>query len=243
MTERIFKAEGVVLRTRVLGEADRLVTILTLEKGKFTAVARGARKTKSRLAAGVDYFIHGRYTFHRGKTWPTITSQDTIENFSRFRDDPDLYPYGIYLAEIVDRLVSGEEACPDIFTLIIQGWKMLGKEIDRDLFCRAFELKLADIAGYTPHLQSCSDCGTENTEVFSPRQGSLLCANCRGVDSIKLEPGSIALARRLISAPLNRVNLIRSTARQREELARLTAAFYACHIDLGDIKSRRLLPS
>lgn len=243
MNERIFKAEGLVLRTRVLGEADRLVTLLTLEIGKLTAVARGARKTKSRLAAGVDYFIHGRYTFHRGKTWPTITGQDTIENFYWFRDDPNLYPYGIYMTEMVDRLVSGEEACPDIFTLLIDGWKMLVKDIDRGLLCRAFELKLADIAGYSPHLNSCSDCGSNNAEVFSPRQGSILCANCRSVDAIKLEPGSIALARRLISAPLNQVNLIRSTVRQREELALFTAAFYACHIDLGDIKSRRLLPS
>ncbi len=241
LTERIYKAEGLVLRSRVLGEADRLVTILTLEKGKFAAVARGARKIKSRLAAGVDLFTHGRFAFYRGKTWPTITGQDVIERFDWFREDPALYPYGVYMSEMIDRLVSGEEACPEIFSLLLEGWRLLGEKVDRNLLCRAFELKLAAAAGYRPNLQSCSSCGASQTAVFSPRQGSLLCESCREIDTIRLESGSIALARHLISAPLNQLKIIRSTNRQREDLARLTASFYACHIDLGDIKSRRLL--
>ncbi len=241
MTQRIFKAEGLVLRTRVLGEADRLVTLLTPEEGKFEAVARGARKTKSRLAAGVDLFTYGRYTFHRGKTWPIITGQDPIERFSWFRDDPDLYPYGVYMAELTDRLISGEEPCAAIFRLLLEGWRLLGGNNDRFLLCRSFELKLAHLAGYSPHLHSCTNCNTDKAALFSPRQGGLLCSRCHGADAIKMGPGTAAIARRLIEAPLGRASQVHPTDCQKKELACVTAAFLTYHLDLGEIKSRRML--
>lgn len=241
MMQRNFKAEGLVLRTRILGEADRLVTLLTWEEGKFEAVARGARKTKSKLAAGVDLFTYGRFTFYRGKTWPTITGQDSIEHFPWFREDPDLYLYGLYMAELIDRLISGEESSTEICRLLLDAWRLLGEDTDRALLCRAFELKLAAAAGYNPHLHSCANCGSENTEVFSPRQGGLLCCRCQGAEVMKVEPGTVAIARRLIEAPLAQAGMIYPSARQREDLDRLTAAFLAYHMDLGDIKSRQLL--
>jgi len=241
LSQRIFKAEGLVLRTRILGEADRLVTLLTPGEGKFEAVARGARKIKSKLAAGVDLFTYGRFTFHRGKTWPIITGQDPIERFSWFRDNPDLYPYGLYTAELTDRLVSGEEPCSEIFQLLLEVWRLLGENTDRFLVCRSFELKLAHAAGYSPHLHSCTNCGNEIARVFSPRQGGLLCCNCQGADIIQVDPGTVAIARRLIEAPLSQAALIRLSLSQKKELALLTAAFLAFHLDLGEIKSKRML--
>lgn len=241
MTQRIFKAEGLVLRTRILGEADRLVTLLTWEEGKFEAVARGARKTKSKLAAGVDLFTHGWFTFHRGRTWPIITGQDTIERFPRFRDTPDLYAYGLYLAELTDRLVSGEEKCVEICQLLLEGWKLLGEDVDRTLLCRGFELKLAASAGYSPHLHSCANCGAESTAGFSPSQGGLLCSRCQRTDLIKVKPGTLALARRLIEAPLSQIKMLRATDWQKKELSSIIMAFFAYQLDLGEIKSRRFL--
>ncbi len=242
LTQRIFKAEGLVLRTRILGEADRLVTLLTCGEGKFEAVARGARRIKSKLAAGVDLFTRGSFTFHRGKTWPIITGQDPIERFSWFRDDPDLYPYGLYMSELTDRLVSGEEPCPEIFQLLLEGWRLLGKNTDRFLLCRSFELKLAHAAGYSPHLHSCINCGSENAAAFSPCQGGLLCCHCQGADVIRIDPGTIAIARRLIDASLSQAAFVRPSITQKKELACVTAAFISYHLDLGEIKSRRLLP-
>ncbi len=242
MTERMFKAEGLVLRTRPLGEADRLVTLLTLEKGKFEAVARGARKVKSRLAAGIDLFTYGRYTFHRGRTWPVVTGQDPVEYFPRLREDPDLYYYGIYLAELTDRLLGGEEPCPDIFLLLLAGWRMLGDdELDHTLLCRAFELQLARFAGYNPALDSCIECGKKKASAFSPRQGGIICSACRANDVIKLDSGTVALARRLLEVPLPRIKLLRPTTGQKRELDLMISTFLAYHLDLGELKSRRLL--
>ncbi len=241
MTKRIFNAEGLVLRTRPLGEADRLVTLLTFQEGKFVAVARGARKLKSKLAAGIDLFTLGCYTFYRGRSWPIITGQESVEHFLGLREDPDLYYYGLYLAELADHLVSGEEPCPDICRLLLEGWRMLDQGVDRFLLCRAFELKLAAYSGYSPGLHSCINCGSDNTAIFSPRQGGLLCSGCRSADVIELGSGTIALARRLIKAPLAQVGLVRTSAGQRQELNQIIAAFLAYHLDLDEIKSRRLL--
>ncbi len=241
MTKRIFKAEGLVLRTRVLGEADRLVTLLTFEEGKFEALARGARKIKSKLAAGVDLFTYGHYTFHRGRTWPIITGQEPLERFVWFREDPELYPYGLYLAELTDRLIIGEEPCVAVCQLLLDGWRMLGQGVDRFLLCRTFELKLAHYTGYSPYFDLCISCGSENTQGFSPREGGLLCQKCQVPDVLKLDAGTLALARRLLKTPLSQVRMIRPSTLQKEELAQLNNAFLAYHLDLGELKSRRLL--
>jgi len=241
LSSRIFKDEGLVLRTRPLGEADRLVTLLSRRGGKFEAVARGARKMKSKLAAGVDIFTCGEYTFHRGKTWPIITGQHPLERFMWFREDPELYPYGLYLAELTDRLVVGEEPCPELYRLLLDGWRLLGENGDRGLILRAFELKLVHYLGYSPGLHYCTGCGTENVRGFSPKEGSLLCADCRPADLINLETGTIALARRLLASPLQQVTMIRPTLRQKDELGRMNKSFLAYHLDPGELKSRHLL--
>ncbi len=241
MSSRIFKDEGLILRTRVLGEADRLVTLLTLGGGKFEAVARGARKMKSKLAAGVDIFSCGEYTFHRGKTWPIITGQNPKERFLWFREDPELYPYGLYLAELTDRLVTGEEPCPEVYRLLLSGWWHLGENGDRVLALRAFELKLAHYLGYSPGLHFCAGCGSEHVCGFSPREGCLFCHDCRPADSIKLETGTVVLARRLLESSFQQVKMIRPSFRQKEELARMNNSFFAYHLDLGELKSKRLL--
>ncbi len=241
MAGRIFKDEGLVLRTRILGEADRLVTLLTCGGGKFEAVARGARKMKSKLAAGIDLFTRGEYTFHRGKTWPIVTGQFPLERFLWFREDPELYPYGLYLAELTDRLVAGEEPSPELYRLLLEGWRLLGKNCDRVLVLRAFELKFAHYLGYSPGLHYCAGCGSSDTGGFSPREGSLLCLECRPADYINLDSGTIALARRLLETPLQQVAMIRPSGRQKEELARMNNSFFAYHLDLGELKSKRLL--
>ncbi|MDY6826034.1 MAG: DNA repair protein RecO [Bacillota bacterium] len=241
MREKLFKAEGLVLRTRILGEADRLITLLTREEGKFEAVARGARRVKSKLAAGVDLFTHGRYTFHRGKTWPIITGQDTIDRFNWFRENPDLYAAGLYFSELTDRLISGEEPCPEIYTLLLEAWTLLGENKDRFLLCRSFELQLAHAAGYSPHLDSCINCGEHHVVAFSPRQGGMLCSRCRAADAIDIDQGTLALLRRLVEAPLSQVGLLRLLSNQKKELAAVTAGFLTYHLDLGEIKSRLFL--
>ncbi len=242
MTQRLFKAEAIILRTHDLGEADRLVTMLSRYQGKFVAVARGARKAKSKLSAGVDIFSYGNFSLYRGKTWPIITGQEAIQVFNWFREDPELYYYGLYLAELTDKLVAGEDSCPDIFLLLLESWILLSFKIDRSLLCRAFELKVANLSGYRPGLNCCITCGASQCQYFSPGSGGLVCSGCLGSDGIRVDAGTIALAKRILDYPLSKVRQIQSSQGQKEQLKQITTLFYRFCMDIDDIKSKRLLP-
>lgn len=241
MAERYYQAEGLVIKTRPLGEADRVVTLLTKEKGKFEAVARGARKTKSKLAAGVDLFAHGVFSFHRGRTWPVVTGIAPARQFNWFRHNPELYPYGLYFAELINCFVAGEEACCELYYLLLEGWELLGGSVDCELLCRAFELKLAAGGGYCPELNCCTACGAKDDLFFSPKEGGLICSRCRKKGALKLLPGTIALARRLLFHPLAGVANIKAGPLLKKELLSLSTSFYAQHLNLPELKTRRLL--
>lgn len=239
--ERLYRTEALVLRHRPLGEADRLVTLLTWERGKLCAVARGARKTKSKLAAGVDFFTHGYFILYRGKTFPTITGQEVKERFLHFRQDPDLYPYGLYLAELADLLLEEEQPAPECCRLLAAAWRLLGEGVDRALLSRAFELKLMSAIGYRPHLEGCLSCGDPEATLFSPRQGGLLCPSCSGGEGMGLEKGTLSLARHLLNTPLEQIKAVRSTRLQKAELDQAFTAFLSCQLDINRLKSRPIL--
>lgn len=245
MAERSYKTDALVLSSRPLGEADRLIELLTWERGKLSAVARGARKTKSRLAAGVDLFTYGHYQLHRGRSLDLITGQEVKEHFTAFREDASLYPFGLFLAELAGRLVHSEEPAPETCRLLLEGWRLLcGKDLDltgRMLLCRAFELKMMSSTGFRPHLENCLLCHAPETLYFSPSQGGLLCRRCAGGDAVRLSAGTAALARRLLQAPLEQVKMLRPLAQQLRELAAIAAAFRRYHFDIGELRSLQLI--
>lgn len=242
MTRRTFKTDALILSSRPLGEADRLITFLSWDRGKFTAVAKGARKTMSKLAAGVDLFTYGQYQFYQGRNLPTLTDQEVRVHFQYFRENPALYPYGLYLAELAGRMIDGDESSAAACALLLEGWRLLGEEVDPLFVCRAYELKLLDITGHCPYLNGCLHCGSAACRRFSPRHGGLVCRECAGdQDGFKLQPGTTALARRLLQIPLEQVKRIRPLASQGEELAQMTAAFLKYQLDIKDSPALRLL--
>ncbi|HOA35067.1 MAG TPA: DNA repair protein RecO [Bacillota bacterium] len=245
MPERSYKTDALVLSSRPLGEADRLIELLTWERGKLTAVARGARKVKSRLAAGVDLFTYGHYQLHRGRSLDLITGLEVKEHFTAFREDASLYPFGLFLAELTGRLVRSAEPAPEPCLLLLEGWRLLCDETlvlsGRMLLCRAFELKLMASTGFRPHLEGCLLCDAAEALYFSPSQGGLLCCSCSGGDAARLSAGTAVLARRLLEAPLEQVKMLRPLAVQMRELAAIAAAFRRYHFEIGELRSIQLI--
>lgn len=227
------------MRSRPFGEADRLITLLTWERGKISAVARGARKVKSKLAAGVDLFTYGEYTLYRGRNLDTITGQSVKEYFPRFRASTQLYPYALHLAELADRLISGEEPCRESCQLLLAGWRLLAEGVDPELLCRAYELKLLALGGYRPGLDGCVACGSPEAGYFNAGHGGLLCGSCGG--GIRLNAGTVALAGRLLATPLEKVKLIRYWPAQLMELAQITSAFLRYHLDIEELNAMRYI--
>ncbi len=240
---KYFKTEALVLRTRPLGEADRLLTLLTREKGKINAVAKGARKTKSKLAAGVDLFVYAHYDLFQGKTLPTIIQQDIIETFTYLQENPAAYAHACYFTELVERLLVEGEKTPEIFELLLEGWKALEVNKDHFILSRAFEMKLLAAAGYRPYLDGCVACSSGEKSFASPGLGGLVCPNCaRGDDLARpFAPGSHALMNYFLTHNLAKTNVLRVDSSQKKELHDFIMGLIQQFLEMEECKSLKYI--
>ncbi len=235
------KVRSLVLYSRPLGERDRLLTLYTLELGKISAVAPGARKVKSKLAAGVELFTCGRFLLYRGRSMFTVTQVEQEQGFQAIGRNITLYATGMYLAELTAKTVEENEANPALFQLLLDSWRLLDQgRTEPKLLARYFELKLLDLLGYRPHLASCTQCGNGEGPVFwSSSAGGILCGNCCPGEpqAFLLSRGTCALAEALLNIPPGGLSKIRVGGQQHGELKRLAHSFLQYWIDTGPIKS------
>lgn len=234
-----FKTTGAVLKSRPLGESDRLVTLLTWEKGKIGAVAKGARKTKSKLAAGVDLFVYGNYVLYEGKNLATITQQEILETFNHLHHQPEGFAYASYFAELVEKiLMEGEKNVP-VSNLLLDGWRALAEVKDYNLLARAFEIKLLSDSGYHPYFGGCINCGSQGREYFSGRMGGLVCNKCVAIDSmaISFAPGTVSLVNYFLTRDLTETDVIKASSGQKSELYAFTTGLMEHYLDVRECKS------
>src|SRR5919106_6112915 len=111
----LYKDEGVVLKTTKLGEADRIITLLTRDHGKVQAVAKGVRKTKSRFGGRLEPFSHVQLMFYRGRNLDTITGVDIVESFDEVRTDYARLVAAASLVEIVEKITPDRERSIPVF--------------------------------------------------------------------------------------------------------------------------------
>jgi DNA repair protein RecO (recombination protein O) len=122
--ERVYRTEAIVLRRTDFGEADRLVTVLTPDRGKLKLVAKGARKPASRKSGHVELFSHGQFLVAVGRELDIITQAETIEPFRPLREDLLRTTYAYYLAELADAFTAERDENHPLFDLLKDalGW-------------------------------------------------------------------------------------------------------------------------
>ena len=210
-----------------------MITILTWERGKMTAVARGARKIKSKLAPAVDLFTYGTYRFYLGRGLATLTGAEVIRRFHSLVFHPLLYWNGQHLAGLADRLLDDAAPCPAVCRLLLTGWCLLAAEPPSvELLVRAAELQLLHLSGYTPHLHGCLECGSPKTAFFSAARGGVLCPACAGAGCLVMDRGTAALAGRLLTSPLSLAVKLRAGERQMRELTAALRSFWRYHLEM-----------
>lgn len=236
----VYKAEGIVLRQQAMGEADRVVTVLTLEHGKLRAAARGIRKTTSRLGGRVEPFTHARFLLARGKTLDVIAQVEVLEAFPGLRADLLRSAYAAYVAELVDRFLPERDRHESVFTLVRNALAALegAGEEDAEVQALWFALHLAADLGYRPETEACVECGRAlpgnraeraaggrpaEAWAFSPALGGALCPACaaRDEDAVRTLPGVLAMCAYLLRLPPGRSSRLRIPPGERRELARL----------------------
>ncbi|HHX77046.1 MAG TPA: DNA repair protein RecO [Firmicutes bacterium] len=242
-----WQSEAFVLWTKPYGEADKLVVLFTRRKGKVAAVARGARKAKSKLAGIVDMFVTGDYLLYQGKSLAIIRQAALLAEYSRLRESFEHYSHGVYLCELVNQVL--EEACPAeaLYDLMLMAFKALNRaDSDPVLITRGFELLLLKELGYSPYLKGCLACGaTAPPFIFSPAAGGLLCCRCsagnKGTKGIALSQGSIALMKRILDRGLAGIGSLKAPAKVQDELNRLLWESITCNTGISGLKSKALL--
>jgi DNA repair protein RecO (recombination protein O) len=198
MQQRSYTTQAIVLKHSDLGEADRIMTLFTPNKGKIRAVAKGIRRPISKKAGHLDLLTYSQLQFAQGRNLDIITQASTLEPFLHLRSELWHMTCGYYLTELIDRFIEDDTPHRDVFDLFLEALRTLdtdaralhqiaeGERRDADrsrtqLLLRYFEIYLLSCVGYEPVLRACAHCNTElkpEENGFTPSLGGALCPRC-----------------------------------------------------------------
>ncbi len=173
----LYKEQGVVLRSSKLGEADKIVTVMTQGSGKVRAVAKGIRKTHSRFGARLEPFTHVSLMVYRGRgSLDTVSQAEILAPFPALRRDLGLFAAGETMLEAVDKVAEEHERNVRLFMLLLTGLRALDAgPADGAAVAESFLLKLLSLSGFHPNLLNCAVCGRPDPERFASSQGGAVC--------------------------------------------------------------------
>lgn len=179
--ERVYRIEAIVLARMDLGEADRIFTIFTRNRGKMRVIAKGVRRPGSRMGRHLEYFNRCELMLAAGRELEVVTSAESVERFDQARDNLVAYGHASYLAELLLLMTEDGDGNPPIYDLLLGSLRLLGEGIDPFLVARNFELSLCRLLGFQPELYRCVGCDSEIDPVvnaLSPQLGGMLCPAC-----------------------------------------------------------------
>jgi DNA repair protein RecO (recombination protein O) len=239
MASRTVKTEAVVLRSMRLGEADRVLHIYTLDRGRVGAVAKGVRKTKSRFGARLEPLSHVELLLHQGQSdLQTITGVHLLDAHHHAREDYYRLSVGLIGAEAMLRLFSDQEANERAFlalTRFLYALDTTPHAAERpalDPLALSFQLKLLWLSGYLPHLTSCAECGAEDATLvgYSPRAGGAVCGGCASqAEALALSGDGIRGIEALLASPLADAVGLGLAERAARDALRVVTASYEYH--------------
>ena len=231
----LYRDEAIVLRTQKLGEADRIVTLLTRAHGRVRGVARGVRKTSSRIGARLEPFGHVDVQLYEGRSLDTVTQVESLAAHGAVLSrDYTRWTTGTAMLETAERLTP-EEREPSVqqFALLVAGLRALvGEEHDSELILDSYLLRSLAVAGWSPSFGQCARCGAAGPHrAFSIASGGIVCSGCRPPGSAAPSVATIVLLGALLSGDWPVADA--SEDRDRREASGLVAAFLQWHLERG----------
>ena len=227
----LFRDQGVVLRTIRLGEADRIVTLMTEQHGKVRAVAKGVRRTGSKFGSRLEPFSHVALLGWQGCGDLDIVNQvEVIDTFRPVREDLDRMTAAMSMLEVVDQVGQERHANPRLYTMLVGALAALA-ERDSPMVAAAFFLKVLALEGSEPVLDACVSCGEDDPELlvaFDLVEGGVLCRSCRRGRSVS--PDALVLMRRVLGGGLAGV-LAEPRSSVTDEVSALATEAMEGHLD------------
>lgn len=229
----LYREQGVVLRTQKLGEADRIVTLLTLGRGIIRVVAKGVRRTSSKFGARLEPFMVADLQLYEGRTLDTITQASTLGAYGpHISEDYDRYRAGSAMVETAERLSEGGPA-PEQYRLLVGALRTLAQgTILPELLRDGYLLRAIAAAGWAPGFDECVRCGAPGPHQHVVVQlGGVVCGTCSVQGAPRLETGSINLLRALLAGDWE--SAVAATDLERGQAAGIVAAYTQWHIERG----------
>ena len=175
---KTYKTEAVVIRQTALGEADRILTLFTLDMGKVRAVAKGVRRQKSKLRGHLELLNRASMSISTGRNLDVVVEAQTIEAFRGVTEDLERLTRGLYLAELTEGFTVEHSSNEPVYRLLIETLKLLSVADRPDLLLRRFETRLLGHSGFSPQLYECVECASDlepRDHLFSCSRGGVVC--------------------------------------------------------------------
>ena len=237
----LYRDEGVVLRVQKLGEADRIITLLTRRHGRVRAVAKGVRRTRSKFGATVEPFSHVDLQLYAGRSLDIVVQAESLTAYGdRLVSDYGRYTAGTAVLETAERLTAEErEPSLRLFLLVVGALRALvggGPEAlaprDPSMVLDAFLLRAMSVAGYAPALDGCARCSAPGPHrAFSVPAGGSVCPACRPAAAASPDPAALVLMVALLTGDWEAAEL--ADPRTRKQASGLVAAHLQWHLERG----------
>ena len=200
---------GMVLSSAPIGEFDRRIVLLTKEKGKISAFAKGARRPTSHLLGIVNPFSFGEFTLYEGRSSYNLMQGKITNYFTELREDVEAAYYGFYFMEFAGYYAKEYTDETESLKLLYQSLRaLLNPHLSNRLIRYIFELKLITVHGEGPQVFSCLGCQKqEGTFAFCARRGGILCENCKKgePDAIPLDNSTLYTLQYIVASPVEKL--------------------------------------
>ena len=234
--QRLYRVSAIVLKRRDQGEADRLLTVLTRDRGKLTLLAKGVRRPASRKAGHIEPFTCVDLLVAKGKSLDLVTQAEMVDAHRPLREDLWRSSWAYYVAELADAFTLDADPNALLFDLVQETLSRIDGEQQPALAVLYYELHLLALVGYQPQLFRCIQCGEllqPEMNFFSLERGGVLCPE-HGINA----PGTIALSlpvfkvlRFLQSRPWNQVAQLRLSHDVDEQTDRVLGRYIVHHLE------------
>lgn len=210
-----FKTEGIILKRRNFGEADRILTVFTHKQGKISVLAKGVRRITSRRAGNVELLNRTMMYLHQGKGMPILTEAQSLNTYPKLKDDLILSTYAYHIIELVEKLTAEGQENPFVYEYLVKVLEKLSQN-PRQILIRAFEVKILSALGFA---------------TFSPQ-------NSISTPGVSIQTGKIL--EDLQNSSWDRIKKISITQSQALELERYLRYYIERTLE-GELKSRQFL--
>lgn len=223
----LITVQGVVIHAMPIGEYDKRIVLLTRERGKISAFAKGARRVNSPFMAAAEPFVFGTFTLYEGRSSYNLNQVNVTHHFMELACmQPGIY-YGYYFLELADyfgREGTDEREMMNLLYVTVKA--LLNPHVDDSLVRCVFELRTMAEQGYCPELASCTGCGREGEPeemFFSQENHGILCRSCAvGVrDAVKISGAALYAMRYIVSAPMGKLYTFTVSKEVLSELQRI----------------------